>query len=97
MRKITFLGSGNTLLSLIPFVFKNTNYEKVLVGYSPRHAKGKVNKSETFEQKLEFLANKYQNLSLYCIESLDMPEYEMLCNSEIQISLVLHGYLNKKI
>ena len=87
MSKITFLGSGNTLLSLIPFVFKKTNYEKVLVGYSPRHAKSLVNKSETFEQKLEFLANKYQKLSLYCIESLDVSEYEILCDSEIQISL----------
>ena len=87
MRKITFLGSGNTLLNLIPFVFKKTNYEKVLVGYSPRHAKGLINKSETFQEKLEFLVNKYQNLSLYCIESLDMPDYEILCDSEIQISL----------
>ncbi len=87
MRKITFLGSGNTLLKLIPFVLKKTNYEKVLVGYSPRHAKGLVNKSESFQEKLEFLVNKYNNLSIYCIESLDMPEYEILCNSEIQISL----------
>ena len=87
MRKITFLGSGNTLLNLIPFVFKKTNYEKVLVGYSPRHAKGLVNKSETFEQKLEFLASKYQKLSFYCIESLESSDYEILCDSEIQISL----------
>ena len=89
MRKITFLGSGNTLLNLIPFVFKKTNYEKVLVGYSPRHAKGLVNKSETFEEKLEFLASKYQKLSFYCIESLESSDYEILCDSEIQISQVM--------
>ena len=52
MRKITLLGTGKLLLNLIPFIFENTKYNEILVGYAPRHGKGFIQSGITFEQKL---------------------------------------------
>tara|TARA_Y100000991_G_C21933590_1_gene331959 strand:- start:137 stop:1129 length:993 start_codon:yes stop_codon:yes gene_type:complete len=87
MKKITLLGSGQLLLNLIPFIFEDTQYNEILVGYAPRHGKGLIEPGKTFEQKLLEMSQKYKKLSIYCLDSLDDDKFNILCQSEIQISL----------
>ena len=87
MKKVTLLGSGKILLKLIPFIFEQTKYDQILVGYAPRHSKSIIQPGITFENKLLELSQKYRNLFTYCFDSLDDDKYDILCQSEIQISL----------
>tara|TARA_B100000886_G_C20427012_1_gene494762 strand:- start:9436 stop:10428 length:993 start_codon:yes stop_codon:yes gene_type:complete len=96
MKKITLLGSGKILLNIIKFIAEDTKFEKILVGYAPRHGKGFIDLGITFEQKLKELCKNYSKLSIYCIESLEDKNYDILCNSDIQISLGSAWIFKKK-
>ena len=96
MKKITLLGSGKILLNLIQFISEDTKFEEILVGYAPRHAKGFIDLGITFEQKLKELSIKNTKLSIYCIDSLEDEKFDILCKSNIQISLGSAWIFKKK-
>ena len=87
MSRIALLGSGNVLIKLIPFIFNNNLYDEVLVGYAPRHESSICDSGKTFEEELKVLNNAYKNLFLYKIRSLDEENFDILCDSDLQISL----------
>lgn len=84
---ITLFGSGNTLVDLISFSFDEAKFNKVLVCYAPRHENSICNDGRTLKDVLDKLSIKYPKLSIFCLKSLDDPEFDKLCVSDIQISL----------
>ena len=87
MQEITFFGNGNVLLNLIPFIFEETEFTSVYVGYAPRHAKGICKNGKTYEDNLKDYLKKYPHLSVFCFEDLDCEEYEKICKTNLQVSL----------